>query len=239
MGETKKVTRIGVVPVLGLLLVIGGGLLVLEHLGVYLPFSVWDLWPVILILIGLAGILERGHHKNPVFSWFLLGLGVLLLLNNLGYMDFDWDIIWPLAIVFIGFSILYNHLRGPGFSRHRKHCGLVDDANSDDYLNLSAVMGGGDYKISQTNLKGGRISVVMGGFDVDLREADMEGKEITIDASAVMGGIELRVPTSWEVIVHGTPILGGIDNASKRPESPEKKLIVHGSAIMGAVEVKN
>jgi hypothetical protein len=174
-----------------------------------------------------------------VFSWFLFGLGILLLLNNLGYLDFDWDIVWPLAIVFVGLSILYSHLRGPGSRGCCKKGGLVDDASSDDYLNLSAVMGGGDYKISQTNLKGGRISVVMGGFDVDLRKADMEGKEMTIDASALMGGVELRVPENWEVVVHGTPILGGIDNATKRPESPEKKLVVHGSAIMGAVEVKN
>jgi len=239
MGETKKGLRFSFVPLLGLLLVVGGTLLVLEHLGVVLPFEVWDLWPLVLIFIGLAGITERGRHNNPFFSLFLLGIGVLLLLNNLNYLNFDWDIVWPLAILFVGLSILYNHLRGPSGAARRRHGGLVDDASSDDHLNLSAVMGGGDYRISQRTLKGGRISVIMGGFDVDMREADMEGKEMTIDASAVMGGVEIRVPDTWEVVVHGSPILGGIDNNTRRPEDPQKRLVVNGSAIMGAVEVRN
>jgi hypothetical protein len=82
----------------------------------------------------------------------------------------------------------------------------------------------------------------MGGFEIDLRGAQIQGDSATIEIFTLFGGIELKVPQDWYVVLQGTPILGMFANTAKPlPESagPRKKLILKGAAIMGGVEVKN
>jgi len=78
---------------------------------------------------------------------------------------------------------------------------------------------------------------------VDLSRADMEGNEAYIEANAVFGGGEIRVPTSWKVVVQGMGVFGGYDDKSQYvqadPAAPSKTLYVRGVAVFGGVEVKN
>lgn len=62
---------------------------------------------------------------------------------------------------------------------------------------------------------------------------------MTLDISAVMAGVDVRVPIHWEVIMQGTPIMGAMEDKTTKPEKPAKKLIIKASPIMGAVEVTN
>jgi predicted membrane protein len=110
------------------------------------------------------------------------------------------------------------------------------------------VLGGGDFKYNTRDLKGGKVTAVLGGGTIDLREADIQEGEIFIDAFTLMGGVEIKVPTSWEVNLQGTPLLGGMDNKTSfhaendkesRPGKSHKMLTIKGTAIMGAVEIKN
>jgi predicted membrane protein len=67
----------------------------------------------------------------------------------------------------------------------------------------------------------------------------MEKEEMVLEASTIMGGIDIRIPSHWQVVMQGTPILGSVEDKTTKPENPTKKLIVNGSAIMGGIEVKN
>jgi hypothetical protein len=60
-----------------------------------------------------------------------------------------------------------------------------------------------------------------------------------INVFAVMGGIEMKVPTDWTVILNGSPIIGGFDEKTINPKDGNKRLIVTGYAIMGGVQVNN
>jgi hypothetical protein len=79
----------------------------------------------------------------------------------------------------------------------------------------------------------------MGGFELNLRDADMEGSELHIDVTTIMGGVEMTVPTTWSVILQGTPLMGGFENRTAPQGEIRKKLIVHASVIMGGIEFKN
>jgi hypothetical protein len=80
----------------------------------------------------------------------------------------------------------------------------------------------------------------MGGCEIDLRNASIESGDAIIDVFAFWGGVEIRVPMDWTVIVDATPLLGGFDDKTRPPETPSKKrLVLKGYAIMGGVEISN
>src|SRR5512139_2008739 len=66
-----------------------------------------NLWPLLLVLIGLDGLLGRG---GIVWPSLMIGLGAIFLLNNFGYLVLDvWQVIlslWPVLLIAIGFDIL-------------------------------------------------------------------------------------------------------------------------------------
>lgn len=70
-------------------------------------------WPVLLILAGLDGLWRREGLAWPLV---LLGLGVLLLLGNLGYLAVRalplLTKIWPILLVAIGIDIAFGRQRG-------------------------------------------------------------------------------------------------------------------------------
>lgn len=93
-----------------LTLIILGLVFLAYNLGL-LSQNVWttllDLWPLLLVLIGLDGILNRNGIVGPSL---LIGLGLIFLLNNFGFIIVDvWQMIfslWPLLLIAIGFDIL-------------------------------------------------------------------------------------------------------------------------------------
>jgi hypothetical protein len=70
----------------------------------------------------------------------------------------------------------------------------------------------------------------------------MQGDSAVVYASAIFGGIEIKVPDNWQVTSDGTGIFGGFSDETAHP--PEgtpglKRLIIKGEAVFGGVEVKN
>lgn len=254
--DKRHVSMFSTRLVVGLLVIAAGVLLLLEKMRVIADVDVLDYWPVILIVLGIGKLLQPGldGYRRVFWGIIITAVGVLFLLNNLHYLHFWFDDLWPILIIVIGFEMI----RG-GLFRHRVRvrwmamddkmkekfasgcCSQFADANTvdSDFINISAILGGGEYIFTNKKLKGGTVSAVLGGCDIDLRDADMEEDNIVLETSAIMGGIEIRVPRHWQVVMQGTPVLGGMDNKTTAPENPVKRLIVRGSAVMGAVEMKN
>ncbi len=73
-------------------------------------------WPVILIIGGLDGLYKRDGWVGPLV---LLGLGTVLLLGNLHYLEYSGFSmllrLWPIILVAIGLDVLIGH-RGSSWS---------------------------------------------------------------------------------------------------------------------------
>ena len=69
--------------------------------------TVINLWPVLLIAIGLDGIWRR---QGLVGATVMIVLGVVFLLSNLGYLELNvWTTIfrlWPVLLIAVGFDVL-------------------------------------------------------------------------------------------------------------------------------------
>ncbi|HWG63070.1 MAG TPA: DUF1707 domain-containing protein [Streptosporangiaceae bacterium] len=80
---------------------------------------------------------------------------------------------------------------------------------------------------------------IMGGVRLDLREARFSEPEVTIQALALMGSVDVVVPSDIEVDVSGIGFMGSFDHRASGagiPGAPRVKII--GFALMGTVEVK-
>ncbi len=93
-----------------LLLIAIGVIFLLYNMGVISGDAwsvVWQFWPILLIVIGLDNIFKR---EGLVGATFMIGIGVIFLLANLGYLNVSvWQMIftlWPILLIAIGFDIL-------------------------------------------------------------------------------------------------------------------------------------
>lgn len=223
--------------VIALCIIAAGVLFLLENLDVHIGIDIWGLWPVVLILIGLSQLSRSGETRQFFSGLILIVIGLLFLLDNFNIMPYGFEEFWPIILILVGIMILKNAVWGFGKA-----------PSTSDFINLSFILGGGDFKFNTRDLRGGKLAAIMGGGSIDLREADIQEEEVVIDAFAMWGGIEIKVPTNWQVNMQGTPILGAMENKTtfhasndkdSRPEKSAKKLTVRGTAIMGGVEIKN
>ena len=83
---------------------------------------------------------------------------------------------------------------------------------------------------------------LMGSVVLDLRQARFPAGEVVIDASAVMGSVEVVVDSSVDVRVDGVGVMGSYGEARSRVpaelrgDSPRVR--VRGLALMGSVEAR-
>lgn len=104
-----------------------------------------------------------------------------------------------------------------------------------------AVMAGAVRKGNWTVPRDLRVWAIMGGAELDLREATFAIGLTEIDATAVMGGVEIVVPLGVRVEVVGSAFMGAFvskEGDSFGDASGGVVLRITGLAIMGAVEVR-
>ncbi len=216
--------------ILGLGLLAFGSLLTLDNMDMLDATDYLQYWPVLLILVGLSHLFQPRAARRIVGGLIWIFVGTLLLLNSLDITSFEVWNLWPLAIVFVGLSMLWRAL-----VRARRSV-TSDEA---DTFQATAILGGSERRISSSNFRGGSATAILGGCVIDLRDAASDGDPAEIDVFALLGGVEIRVPQDWEVQVKGNAVLGGMEDKSNTLNGGTKVLIVTGTAIMGGVEIKN
>ena len=84
------------------------------------------------------------------------------------------------------------------------------------------------------------VLTVLGGAELDFRDAVLPGKEVTVRAISVLGGVEITVPPEMHVVDNGVAILGGREikggAGNVGPDSPV--LRIEGVCVLGGLEVR-
>jgi hypothetical protein len=193
------------------------------------PITAW--WPAIIIAVGVVRFLDP--RASRLASVIITAVGLMLLLDKLDYADVDFGDLLPLFIVLLGGKLVWDAL-GRKSRRAR-------DLNSDPAatLNEFAMMASVRRQSTSTEFRGGDATAIMGGVDIDLRHAQIPpGEEAVIDAFAMWGAVEIKVPPHWRVVGNVMPILGGFEDKTTSPPTGPV-LLVRGAAMMGAIVVKN
>jgi len=106
---------------------------------------------------------------------------------------------------------------------------------------IVAIFGGASRKGSWHAEPVIEVLTVVGGAELDFRNAVLPGKEVTIKAICVLGGLDITVPPEMRVINSCVAILGGTDMTgdsaeSLRPDAPV--LHITGTCVLGGIDVK-
>jgi Domain of unknown function (DUF1707)/Cell wall-active antibiotics response 4TMS YvqF len=86
------------------------------------------------------------------------------------------------------------------------------------------------------------VVTVFGGADLDLRDAILPGREITIKAVSVFGGMSITIPPEMRVVDSGVAVFGGRDVTGETPESEAPNapvLRIQGACVFGGISIKH
>ncbi len=207
-------------------------------------------WPIIVVLWGIdifINALQKVRVGTPSekieFMWgpgltglVILLVGISLLARNLDWLDVDfsifWKILWPLILILAGISFLKG-----GSHKGRTHW---------------AFMSGLTFKTPGWKLQNSSYVAFMGGIDLDMTVAEIPEGETIIDLTAVMGAVDIKVPSNVNIICNGTAVLGSVEAigeeaagiiASKTMESigvaeSNGTIRIYGRALMGGIDIK-
>jgi predicted membrane protein len=220
--------------VLGLLVIGVGVLFLLDNLAIFDFGRAIRFWPMAFIVVGVIKLFDTSSSDGYLLGGALILAGVLMTLSRLGYIYFSWSALWPLLLIALGGSVLYRAMTG----RRLIGTSMKDVAAADDVVDVTAILGGFERRITTPDFKGGEVTAMMGGCSLDMRGSSIQG-EAVLNVFAVLGGITIKCPPDWTVVLHGTPIMGGFDEKTAQAPDNSKRLIVRGYAIMGGVEVRN
>ncbi|MGZ5432821.1 MAG: LiaF transmembrane domain-containing protein [Thermoanaerobaculia bacterium] len=194
------------------------------------PITRW--WAAILVIIGVVQFFDR--RANRLAPIVLVGIGTLLLLDEAYVIDFDLGDLIPLAIALLGAKLIWEAVT----RRRGRSAEAVGD--SDSVIHAFAMMGGVKRQSTSREFRGGDANAIMAGVELDLRNAQIrDGDDVIIDAFAMWGAVEIKVPPHWRVVGNVLPIMGAFEDHTHPTGETGPTLTIRGTAIMGGIDVKN
>jgi predicted membrane protein len=223
--------------ILGVAVIALGVLFLLDNLDLISFHHALHFWPMAFILFGALKMYDSRTPSGLTVGGALVLVGVVMTMSRLGYVYFSWHALWPLLLIVVGASVLMRA------NESRRALGGADSVNlrkdeDPNVVDMTAILGGFDRRLKAPSFRGGEATAILGGCALDLRESNLEG-EAVLNVFAFMGGVELKVPSDWTVVMNGTAFMGGFNNKRAAEGVPGKRLLVRGYAIMGGVEVRN
>ena len=104
----------------GVILVLAGGVFLLDRLDVLEVGRLWGWWPLIPVTMGLVRISSWQSAESVAsgLGWALFG--AWFLVSQRGWFGLDWHNSWPMVLVAIGLSMVTRALLEPWFRRRAK-----------------------------------------------------------------------------------------------------------------------
>lgn len=202
---------------------------VLDWWDISIFFKGW--WTLFIIIPCARKVMRHGFQTGAGLG---LAVGILLLLSQWDIFSFGGFIklIIPVALVVFGAKVLLQGARIQRSTMNNIPPEYAEEAK------CSAFFGGANVVYPHDPYFGSEVNAVFGSADLDLRNA-MIDEDVVINATAVFGGVEIKLPEDVNVRVDSTAIFGGTDNRVKRPEHPEWPIVyIHATSIFGGVEIK-
>lgn len=196
-------------------LILIGAALVLANVGI-IDFNINNAWiyiyPILFILVGIKWMVDKIRYKGGswIFGSFFFIFGTLLLLDRFQVINFTfWDVLklWPLLIVYIGFSFA-GHSKG----REKVFVG-TDKAGKTKTFNGNNFFSIGDQEFNQPNWKVEPMDLksMAGDFYLDFSKAFIPGKETPITVNGMAGDVHILMPENVEFRIDASVKAGDID----------------------------
>ena len=159
----------------------------------------WDLLTLILVIAGLAWVIDLGS-RHPA-GWLVIGAGILVQVSQLGaYSGVVQLGIW-LAFAIVAFGALWRN--GTIRTRRTVRFRGWKDSPVDLTYTGGALRARGD-------IRRGEITCRLCNVVVDLRYADITRPPAILNVTCVAGRLDLVVPVWWRIGQNVTSTLSGL-----------------------------
>lgn len=197
----------------------------------------WDIsiffrgWWTLFIIVPCAGNVRRYGFRT---GWGAgLVVGILLLLSQWSLFSFGWamKLALPVLLILYGLYVLGN---GARFNRVAPDSIHGEHGKNSSY---NAIFSGKETSFPGEEFFGANVNAIFGGVEFDLRSAIIV-EDVTIDATALFGGIDMYLPDDVNVKVTSTALFGAAENEVKRAEVPEWPTVyIRATSIFGGVDI--
>jgi len=221
---------------IGVAVIVIGLLFLVDNLGwIDLDFRVHVL-PLALIFFGTLKLMQTRTSSGRLIGSGLIAAGCIIFLRRFGIIDINWHSLWPVLLIGFGIAVVFKSTAGR--SGFKQPSAKPDNEFEQMDVDIISFMGAFKRRIITADFRGGEITAVMGGCDLDLRQSSING-EAVLNVFSLFGGVTIKVPVDWTVVLQGTPIMGGFEEKTVPSATAGKVLYVRGYAIMGGLEVRN
>ena len=217
----------------GIILVIIGVIIGLNTMGITdidIFFDGW--WTLVIIVPCFIGLFTNKDKKGNIIG---LLVGVILLLGMQNIIDFNliWKLLLPSIIVIIGLSLIFKNTFNSKINNEIKK---LNNKNTKDN-EYCATFSGQRIDFPNEEFKGATLNSVFGSITCDLRGAKIK-EDVVINASSVFGGIDIIVPDDVNIKIKSNSIFGGVNNKKKNNEDKKYTIYVNASCLFGGVDIK-
>ena len=217
----------------GIILVIIGVIIGLNTIGITdidIFFDGW--WTLVIIVPCFIGLFTNKDKTGNIIG---LLVGVILLLGMQNIIDFNliWKLLLPSIIVIIGLSLIFKNTFNSKINNEIKKLNNKNTKDNED----CATFSGQRIDFPNEEFKGATLNSVFGSITCDLREAKIK-EDVVINASSVFGGIDIIVPDDVNIKIKSNSIFGGVNNKKKNNEDKKYTIYVNASCLFGGVDIK-
>ena len=217
----------------GIVLIIIGVIIGLNTMGIInidIFFDGW--WTLFIIVPCFIGLFTNNDKTGNIIG---LLVGIILLLGMQNIIDFNliWKFLLPSIIVIIGLSLIFKNTFNSKINNEIKK---LNNKNTKDN-EYWATFSGQRIDIPNEEFKGATLNSVFGSITCDLREAKIK-EDVVINTSSVFGGIDIIVPDDVNIKIKSNSIFGGVNNKKKNNEDNKYTIYVNASCLFGGVDIK-
>ena len=216
---------------IGLCFIVVGVLVGLNSLGFIKIDIFFDGWWTLFIIIPCVIGLFEDHDKTGSIIGIIIGTLLLLSCQEVITFEILLKLLIPIILVIIGISYIIKEIFGNKIKKKIEELNI----KSNDEIN-QAIFSSQKINYDKEEFNGTNLEAIFGGIKLDLRNAVIK-EDISINANAVFGGIEILVPKNVNVVVTSSCIFGGIDNKVSKKENV-KTIYIYGKCAFGGIDIK-
>lgn len=189
-------------------------------------FAGW--WTLFMIVPAFISLIQNGIRISNTI-WLLIGLALLACCRGLIEWSLLATLFVPVIFIVIGLIMVMRNLI---------HLGNRRVQVPSDKKKSESVVFSGKKLIVEDEFYGMDCDAVFGGITLDLRGATIT-QNISIDALAVFGGVDILLPANVQVKLSDTSLFGGCSNHYHSYSGENIPVVyINATALFGGVEVK-
>lgn len=220
-----------------------GGLLLAARLLTW-DVGFWGIvWPTFLLVFGLDGLLR----KFTVFRSCMVLFGGYYLISNLGIwsLNFTSDLVWPIVIVLLGVSLLFDAVRKPKknqfhIHRHGDISGKTTSHHKEEgeHFDTSLSFGENRYIVDLDRVSSGNATVSFGELKIDLTGCEEIADGCHLDVRCSFAQMILLVPKHCRVINNVKAGMGAVEVDGQPDSDADTTIYVDGSVSFGDLRIE-